>query len=162
MDRKQTKELYEKYGFLIFGRCLSILGNEDDARDALHDVFLKLTAKIDTLRDRSKIVPWIYASTTNHCFNVLRMRRRFVDQPAEDAICETHEHDSAYEKRDLIERIMRFHDARVRDAVYFTFVEELNQEEIREITGQSPATIRRNLKKFKDSLPSIAKRLGYA
>jgi DNA-directed RNA polymerase specialized sigma24 family protein len=48
----------------------------------------------------------------------------------------------------------------VKDAVYYTYIEELDQREIGKITGQSPATIRRNLKKFNNNLPAIRKRLG--
>jgi RNA polymerase sigma-70 factor (ECF subfamily) len=162
MNRTRARELYEKYGFLIYGRCLGILGNQEDAKDAMHDIFLKVLDKIDTVRDARKIVPWIYAAATNHCFNLLRMQKKFVDQAADETAADPRNEDACIEQRDLIRRIMAFHNAKVRDAVYYTFVEKLNQEEIREVTGQSPATIRRNLKKFRDSLPALAKRLDDA
>jgi len=52
------------------------------------------------------------------------------------------------------------HNKKIQDAVYYTYVEELNQNEIQRITAQSPATIRRNLNRFKNSMKNIKKRLG--
>ncbi len=46
----------------------------------------------------------------------------------------------------------------MQNAVYYTYIENLNQREIQKITGQAPATIRRNLKKFKESIPYLKKR----
>jgi DNA-directed RNA polymerase specialized sigma24 family protein len=62
--------------------------------------------------------------------------------------------------KELIRLIFQNQGKKVRDAVYFTYVEGFDQQEIRRLTGQSPATIRRNLHRFKKSLSSIKKRLS--
>lgn len=160
MDPKKIKELYEKYGFLIYGRCIRILQSKDDAKDAMQDIFLKLMDKYEKFKEKEHIVPWIYTVSRNHCFNILRQKKKFVDSNVIDSLNSNEHIDQNVAEKDLIKKIFNFHNKRVQEAVYYTFIEKLNQQDIQKITGQSPATIRRNLKKFKESLPHIKKRLG--
>lgn len=67
--------------------------------------------------------------------------------------------DERISAKEIIRLIFKNQGKKVRDAVYFTYVEGFDQQEIRKLTGQSPATVRRNLKRFKNSLSSNKKRL---
>lgn len=160
MNEKELQELYKRYAFIIYGRCIRILKSHEEAQDAMQVVFLKLIEAHQSIRDREKIVPWIFTAAKNHCFNQLRSTKRFSDEACSDDIESHDKFDERYGNRQLLSMIMMNHSESVRDAVYYTHIEELSQEEIRKITGQSPATVRRNLKKFKDSIPGLRKRLG--
>jgi RNA polymerase sigma factor (sigma-70 family) len=158
-DKHAAENLYKQYGFLIHTTCLRILGSEDDAKDAVQVVFLKLLEHYDSIRDKERVVPWIFNAAKNHCFNVLRFDKKFRGSIESD---DTPGNDGFAEKitaREIVRLVFKSHGKNVRDAVYYTYVEGFDQEEIRKLTGQSPATIRRNLKRFKDSLPAIRKRL---
>jgi RNA polymerase sigma factor (sigma-70 family) len=155
-----AQELYEKYGFLIYRTCLRILGSEDDAKDALQAVFLKLLEQYAGIRDKERAVPWIFNTAKHHCFNMLRANKKFVDSIEPDDIAAPKDEGEHLDSRDMIKLVFINQNKKVKDAVYYTYIEELDQREIGKITGQSPATIRRNLKKFNDSLPAIRKRLG--
>jgi RNA polymerase sigma-70 factor (ECF subfamily) len=160
MEPDKITELYKKYGFMILGRCQHLLGSEDEAKDAMQVVFMQLLKHYDSIRDKAQVVPWIFNTARNHCFNVLRSRKRFIDGiPVEDI-----EYIDTFEERmgrkQLITLIMNQMDKNVRDAVYYTYIEELDQKDIQKLIGQSPATIRRNLKRFKDALPQARKALG--
>ncbi len=159
MNREKTKELYEKYAYLIYGRCRTILRDEADAWDAVQEVFLKLTKHYDSMRDKSKVVSWIFTAAKNHCFNELRRRKKFDTGAECDEIRGNERTEERIDARDVIRRILSIHNSRVQDAVYYTYVEKLDQKSIQKVTGQSPATVRRNLKKFKDSVPSMRKLL---
>jgi RNA polymerase sigma-70 factor (ECF subfamily) len=155
-----AQELYEKYGFLIYRTCLRILRSEDDAKDAMQAVFLKLLERYTSIRDKERTVAWIFNSAKHHCFNVLRSNKKFVGSVESDDLAGRRDEGGEFDAKDLIRLVFANQNKKVRDAVYYTYAEGFGQEEIRKITGQSPATIRRNLKKFKDSLPAIRKRLG--
>ena len=159
MDQSRVKELYEKYGFLIYGRCMRILCSEQDAKDAMQEIFIKLIDNINKFEDREHIIPWIYTVSKNHCFNILRQRKKMVSIDSVEDIKNGHEEERAFSDKQLIGKILGLHNKRIQEAVYYTYIEELNQNEIQKLTGQSPATVRRNLKKFKESLPHIKKRL---
>jgi RNA polymerase sigma factor (sigma-70 family) len=155
-----VKELYEKYGFLIYRTCRRILGSDDDAKDALQAVFLKLLEQYGSIRNKERTVPWIFIAAKRHCFNMLRDGRKFANGIDPDEIAARVDEGKRLDEKDLIRLIFADQNEKVRDAVYYTYVEEFGQEEIRKITGQSPATIRRNLKRFRDGLPAVRKRLG--
>ncbi len=159
MDPLKTKELYENYGFLIYGRCIRILGSKEDAEDAVHDIFLKLVDKYESFNNREHIVPWIYTVSKNHCFNVLRKNRKLVAFSQDTVKDDKSTFENGVGNREIIDYIMKNHNNKIQDAVYYTYVEGLDQREIQKVTGQSPATVRRNLKRFKESIPNIMKRL---
>ena len=42
-DRELLTELYTKYGSRVYARCAYLLRDKEEARDAMHDVFIKVT-----------------------------------------------------------------------------------------------------------------------
>lgn len=157
MDKTKIKELYEQYGFLIMGRCTKILKNREDAFDATQEVFIKLIKHIDTLPNQEMILPWLYVTAKNHCLNIIRKNSRLEIRDNFDHV--TYEDDKNEETLNVSEVINLIDNERVAEAVYFTYIDKLTQVEIQKVTGQSPATIRRNLQKFKAMVPSLKKRL---
>jgi RNA polymerase sigma-70 factor (ECF subfamily) len=159
MDAVPAKELYEKYGFLIYRTCVHILHSEDDAKDALQTVFLKLLECHGSIKDPERVVPWIFNAAKNHCFNFLRYQKKFNHAAEVQDIEYADRFDERTGDKEIIRLIFKNQGKKVRDAVYFTYIEGFDQREIRRLTGQSPATIRRNLHRFKKSISSIKKRL---
>ncbi len=76
---KYISALYEKYMTLIYGSCLKYFKNEADAEDAVMDIYEKLTKKALT-SDIENFNAWIYMVTRNHCFEVLRKKKRQSDK----------------------------------------------------------------------------------
>ncbi len=160
MSQSEIDRLYRTYGFIIYGRCIRLLGSRDEARDAMQVVFMKLLQAYDTIKDKEKVVPWIFRTAQNHCFNLLRDRKKFVEAVEPDDLADSRSEKDLITKRDLITQVMKRFNKDIGAAVYYTYVEEFDQREIQRLTGQSPATVRRNLKRFRDGLPVALKRLG--
>ena len=66
--------LYEKYGPMVLRRCRSILGDEQDSLDAVHDVFVSLLRVEKRLNDRFPS-SLLYTIATNVCLNRLRKKK---------------------------------------------------------------------------------------
>ncbi|MBN1307126.1 MAG: sigma-70 family RNA polymerase sigma factor [Chitinispirillaceae bacterium] len=160
MSQSEIDRLYRTYGFIIYGRCIRLLGCRDEARDATQVVFMKLLRAYETIQDKERVVPWIFRTAQNHCFNLLRDRKKFVYGVEPDELVDQRNDGDGFTKKDLIEQVMKRFNRAVREAVYYSYVEEFDQREIQKLTGQSPATIRRNLKRFREALPVALKRLG--
>jgi RNA polymerase sigma-70 factor (ECF subfamily) len=160
MSAVSVKQLYEQYGYLIYRTCVGILHSEEDAKDALQSVFVKLLENYCTIKDPNKVVPWIFSAAKNHCFNVLRYQKKFDTGMEMDELPAPENWEKVLESREIIRLIFANHGKKVRDAAYYTYVEHFDQREIQKITGQSPATIRRNLSRFKKSLLSFGKKLA--
>ena len=160
MSQSEVDRLYKAYGYMIYGRCLRLLGSRDEARDAMQVVFMKLVQAYGTINDKERVVPWIFRTAQNYCFNLLRDRKKFTGAVDADTLADSGSAGDTISNRDLLKKVMGNFKREVCVAVYYTYIEELDQREIQKITGQSPATIRRNLKRFRDGVPGTLKRLG--
>ena len=86
-DREAFAELVERHHRRLLRVCERLLGDAEDARDAVQEVFLKVMVKAGGVRPRALVSTWLYRVAVNHCLNVLRRRRlrRWVSlSPAED------------------------------------------------------------------------------
>lgn len=75
-------ELYSRYMPMVYGVCLKYLGNADDAADAVMSLFEDLAERIGRY-EIDNFRTWIYAVAKNHCFQLLRRRRREI--PLDDS-----------------------------------------------------------------------------
>ena len=74
-DNKWLGILLPRYTLLLLGVCMKYLKNEDDARDCVQQIFLKV---INELR-KYKVVyfkSWIYMIARNHCLMKLRDNKK--------------------------------------------------------------------------------------
>jgi RNA polymerase sigma factor (sigma-70 family) len=74
--------LYKSHGHLVWRRARRILGSDDDATDAVQDIFARLWRDPSVFRGASQPTTFLYAVTTNHCLTVLRnrsTRQRLLD-----------------------------------------------------------------------------------
>jgi RNA polymerase sigma-70 factor (ECF subfamily) len=71
--------LLERYTLLLFGVCMKYLKNEEEARDAVQQIFLKALTELPRYRV-TYVKSWLYTVARNHCLMKLRDRPK---QPAE-------------------------------------------------------------------------------
>lgn len=97
-DNQWLGILLERYTLLLLGVCMKYLKNEEFARDAVQQIFLKAITELQKYKvDYFK--SWIYMVAKNHCLMQLR------DKPGKNTV-EVSERISAGEetdKKDLLE-----------------------------------------------------------
>jgi RNA polymerase sigma-70 factor (ECF subfamily) len=144
------KEIYEKYASIIHHRCITFLGSEDEAWDATQEVFMKLMAALPSVKKKGSVLSWLYRTSTNHCISILRKKR---GQAFDEKIHSQNKDKANQEKililREIIERLFKPWDKKIREVVIYTYVDGYNQEEIAKLTGFGQSTIRRYLTKFR-------------
>jgi len=74
-DPEAFSSLVERHQQRLFRLCERFLGDAEEARDAVQDVFLKAFRKAGAFRPRGQIYTWLYRIAVNHCLNKLRRRR---------------------------------------------------------------------------------------
>ena len=80
-DRAALATVYDRYGDRLFDFCNSMLRDRDEAADAVQQCFLVAAEKMGSLRDPSKMRPWLYAVARHDCLRRIRRRsREIVDQ----------------------------------------------------------------------------------
>ena len=71
-------QLYRQHCTYVYNTCFGILGNREDARDAMQDTFVRLHHHLPKLRGECSITTWLYRVAVNRCTDMLRRRRRYV------------------------------------------------------------------------------------
>lgn len=79
--------LYERYKNLVLKICYSHLGDYDLARDAFHDVFLKVMESAESIQNPAMFKSWLITISRNLCVDRLRRSSYLVERdPADPAI----------------------------------------------------------------------------
>jgi RNA polymerase sigma-70 factor (ECF subfamily) len=66
---------YERYGPMVHRRCRSLLRDEEEAVEAMQDVFVEVVRRADHLKVDAPS-SFLYRTATNVCLNRMRSRRR--------------------------------------------------------------------------------------
>ena len=74
-DGAAFEELVERHHRRLLRVCERLLGDREEARDAVQEVLLKVLRKAGGFRPRALVSTWLYRIAVNHCLNVLRRRR---------------------------------------------------------------------------------------
>ena len=164
MERQEIQQLYEEYAPYLFKRCKKFLGSDEDAYDALQEVFVRLLRTSKRLDDATALLPWLNRVTTNYCLNVIRYRgyrryedaavlERMVDAKAEMFL-------GLAERHDLVVRLLERVDEQQKEVAVCYFLEEKNLAEVAETLSISVATVRRRIKAFVERAQREYKRMG--
>src|SRR5437867_3108755 len=72
---------------MVLRRCKRLLGDDQAARDAMHDVFVQILTHSDRLADRAPS-SLLFRIATNVCLNRIRTRRRRPEDSDPDLLAE--------------------------------------------------------------------------
>jgi RNA polymerase sigma-70 factor (ECF subfamily) len=73
--------LYDRYGSIVFGIALHMVGDRETAEEITQDVFTNVWNKVGSYRaDQSKVATWISRITRNRAIDELRKRRSRPEQ----------------------------------------------------------------------------------
>ena len=65
MIDRTVEEIYNTHGFYLFKRCQALLGSEEEAYDAMHEVFVKLMVSRPTLDHDRPVLAWLNRVATS-------------------------------------------------------------------------------------------------
>lgn len=77
-ERQWFCEMTERYKTAMFRLTKSILGNEEDAKDAAAEAVYKAYAKLPELRSKEKFRTWLFKIAANEAYAICRKRQRTV------------------------------------------------------------------------------------
>jgi len=75
-DQEAVGILFTRYSHLVYGVCLKYLKNENDAQDAVMDIFEKLMKDLKSHHIKN-FKSWLYSVSKNFCLMELRKTRHF-------------------------------------------------------------------------------------
>ena len=144
--------------------AFQILQNEEEAKDVLQDIFLKLWQKRDELGKVENLEAFAIRMTRNRCLDLIRTRRtismelvkknnRMVEDSSDTDYLEN------TEMAGLVKRIISELPDLQRTVIHLRDIEQLEYDEIAEVTELNVNAIRVNLsrarKKVRDEILKI-------
>jgi RNA polymerase sigma-70 factor (ECF subfamily) len=152
-----TENLYRTYGPMVLRRCRKLLRHEDDARDAMHDVFVQLLLHANRLEDRGQS-SLLYRIATNVCLNRLRGRARRGEQ-ADDSlagrIASAADDAARSSARSMLSRLFRRDDGSTATMAVLHLVDGMTLEEVAGEVGMSVSGVRKRLRRLRAELVEL-------
>lgn len=155
--------LLQRYTMLLFGVCMKYLKNEEQAKDAVQQIFLKVITelykyKVDYFKS------WLYMVARNHCLMQLRDKTgRVTKQIDESMPLEAEQIHAAkhVEKDQLLSHI----DASLNDltpeqktCVTLFYLQKKSYTEIASITGFTPMQVKSYIQNGKRNLKILVEK----
>lgn len=148
-DARAGEQLVERYQVSMIRFCRGYLLTDDEAEDAVQDVFCKVL-DADAIPDRFR--PWLYKLARNHCLNTVRSRRRRGDRTPLPSDTRLHRTQTGHltrlvnvELQERIERLLAEMPAHYAETLRLRYTEGLSRSEIAEVLGASESTVKTNL-----------------
>jgi RNA polymerase sigma-70 factor (ECF subfamily) len=149
-----------------------LLGNREDARDATQETFLRVYKYLGRYRREEDFFGWLYRITVNVCRDMERRRgiRRDrltsleseeeagrLEHPAgtDDALEQT----LLAQRRAMVAEAMRALPAKERAAIVLRDFEGLSTEEVAQVMGTRPATVRVQISSARTKIKQYCGRL---
>lgn len=149
--RARLRELYDRYGGSVYGRCAYLLKDRSKAEDALQDVFARALEHWSGFRAEASPLTWLMRIATHHCLNVLRGERagwRSRFEREERARTGSSDGPQALEARDMVRQVLARFDLETQAAAIHYHVDEMTLEEVAALLGRSVPTVRKRLQEF--------------
>lgn len=151
--RTQVEILYNRYGSMVYHRCLRILGNQQDALDATQEVFARVMRHYGSFRQEASPSTWIMRISTNHCLNVIRNRRgRQAKLTAHKQELQPRDRGErafdAVDRIELIRTLLTRFDPEIQRLVIHHYIDGMTKEQIAQAVGLSVPTVRKRLDVF--------------
>lgn len=149
-DETAFRTLVESYQYMVYQLAFRLLCNEEDAKDAVQETFLKVWLNIAQFDMNRTFSTWVYAIAANHCYDRLKNGRHTIQEYPLELAAEsgTDEMEQQMDNAEMGARIAGLTKGLPpKQKWVFTLcdLEGLSVEETTAITGLSAAKIKSNL-----------------
>jgi RNA polymerase sigma-70 factor (ECF subfamily) len=142
------EELYRRHAAAVLARCRYLLREEEAARDAAQDVFVRALRALPELEAAASPTAFLLRAATNHCLNVLRASRAAWRDEVARLARDRREQGIEPDSRELVRALLGAASQEAQEIAVLYFVDELTQAEIAAETGRSLPTVRKRLREF--------------
>jgi RNA polymerase sigma-70 factor (ECF subfamily) len=153
----EIEQFYRRYGPMVLRRCQRLLGDPEKAADAMHDVFVEILRRQDTLTADAP-ASLLLRTATNLCLNRLRSeRRRPEDKDAEllQRIASAEDPEAKPGARSVLSSIFSREKESTGTIAVLHLVDGLTLEEVAAEVGMSVSGVRKRLRLLKERVAGM-------
>jgi RNA polymerase sigma-70 factor (ECF subfamily) len=154
--------LLQRYTLLLLGVCMKYLKNEEDAKDAVQQIFLKAINELNKYKV-SYFKSWIYMIAKNYCLMKLRDKGKTHLEINDHAITadEPVEIDVLLEKDDLLNKmneVLKQLNKEQQQCLTLFYLEKKSYTEVASITGYHIMSVKSHIQNGKRNLRLLMKK----
>ena len=170
-DAAAFEHLVTSYQRKVVGVAWRMLGNQEDARDAAQETFLKAYKYLQSFDSEQDFSGWLYRIAVNACRDIARKRRRTEQFTSFEAEHEAGNFDRLAspddvealaiqaQERVLINEALKTLSEKERSAIVLRDLEGLTTEEVARILGSSPTTVRSQISSARAKIREFRERV---
>jgi RNA polymerase sigma-70 factor, ECF subfamily len=154
-DSSAFRPLVERYQRILFTVAVRMLGDADEAADAVQTAFVRSYEKLGTYDSAHRFFSWLYRILVNECLNVRRSRSRLepIAATMPSAGDDPHRQAQRAETKAKVQAALSELPPLYREVIVLRHFAELSYEEIAAAIGVPEKTV-------KSRLYSARQRLG--
>ncbi len=158
------EELVRRYQDRVYNLCRYMVVDEDDARDAAQDTFIKACKGLKSYRPEAGFYTWLYRIAVNTCLDCKKQRRIrpaedeamienvLSSDPSPEQLCESKETGR------LIQAALAGLQEKLRTAIVLRELEELSYEEIADVLDVSVGTVKSRISRAREELRRLLRK----
>ena len=161
IERQVYTDIYQTYSGKLYGVCLRYVNDRDTAEDLLHDSFIVIFSRLDTLRDPSKLEQWMSSIVRNIAFQHLKKTQQMPQTTLEDIPEPVMEENTAHFTEIPLDQLLEIVDRlpeQYGNVFRLSVLEGLSHKEIGAILGIAPHSSSSNLARAKQMLRKVLHR----
>lgn len=160
-DNQWLGLVLQRYTVLLLGVCMKYLKNEEEARDAVQQIFLKSITELSKYKV-AYLKSWLYMVAKNHCLMKLRDKNIFI--PVEEKIQLTSPESDRQELLEkeatltLLENAMEELNPEQKSCVTLFYLQKRSYQEIVNKTGFSLLQVKSYIQNGKRNLKILVEK----
>lgn len=155
-------ELVRRWNERLLYYLRRLIDHEQDATNALQEVWLQAFRGIGSLRDGSRLAPWLYTLARRSAMNHWRSSYAHHEEPAPEQLAEqpddAPDEQLQFENAELVHRGLSQLGRPEREALTLYFLEDLTIGEMAELLGIPAGTVKSRLFKARCDLRRVLAR----
>lgn len=145
-----TEELVTRYSNMLFRICLVILGNEQDAQDAIQDTFYRYLRIQPDFSDEEHEKAWLIRVAVN----VSKDMRRFWQRHPKISVEQLESYYENPEEGEILEELLKLPE-KLKTVIYLYYIEGYQIKEIASMLGISENAVKKRMQRGREQLKLI-------
>lgn len=143
MTDAEFEAFYERHWKYVYKLCFTYMKSASDAEDCAEDVFVKVLTGEITFDDEVHERKWLTVAAINLCKDRLKGWKRKAVMPIDDEpeLAAPEQED----RSDILEAVQSL-PVKYKDVIWLYYYEGYQTDEIAEILGRPPSTIRNQMR----------------
>jgi RNA polymerase sigma-70 factor (ECF subfamily) len=160
-DNEAFRHIVERYQAEAIGHATAILGNHEDALDAVQEAFIDAFQALDRIDLSRRFYPWFYVILRNRCYKLAHGRKKREMSNSDEMEILAPAANISREESLLLEQAMLELPTEDRELITLRHLDGLSYQELAERLEVPPGTIMSRLYHARNKLRERLARLSF-